>query len=106
MTSPHDVAEQFRALLHRERDAVRAADLDALQSVQADKRVVLEALKAAAIDDDVLEELGSFARYNVGLIRHLVSILRGVAGIPEAPAYGGRGRIVPPADRGRVRGAA
>lgn len=107
MSSEPDVGARFHALLVREREAVRAADLDALDALQPEKRALLAELHATSIDPGRLEELGAFARYNVGLLRHLVSILRGVAGLPESPAsYGGRGQWVPPTPPSHVRGAA
>jgi hypothetical protein len=107
MTLEDDPVPRFHALLLREREAVRAADLQALDVLQDEKRALLRELRSVSIDDPRLDELGAFARYNVGLIRHLVSILRSMAGLPEpAAAYGGRGQSVPASVPARIRGAA
>lgn len=107
MSTPADVSARFRALLKREREALRGAQFDLIEAIQVEKRSVLDEMRSATIDPRELEELGAFARYNVGLLRHLISLLRGASGLPEVPAsYGGRGQWVPPRESGRVRGAA
>jgi hypothetical protein len=107
MSPQDDPVPRFHALLLREREAVRAADLQALDGLQDEKRALLRELRSVSSDDPRLEELGAFARCNVGLIRHLVSILRTVAGLPEpVAAYGGRGQSVPASVPPRIRGAA
>ncbi len=101
-----DAVERFHALLVLERAAVRAADLESLESLQVEKRAALVDLGATPTDDPRLGALQAFARINVGLIRHLVSLLRGAAGLPEpAVGYGDRGDSVSVPIPAHIRGS-
>lgn len=105
-TSEVDAVDRFHALLVLERAAVRAADLESLESLQTEKRAALAGLAATPTDDPRLGSLQAFARVNVGLIRHLVSLLRGAAGLPEpAVGYGGRGDSVSVSIPASIRGS-
>ena len=77
-------------LLSRERAAALAADLDALETLQIEKRVLLD--RGIDTNDRAYPSLMRVARANVGLIRQLAALHRALAGIDTSPSYGSDGR--------------
>jgi hypothetical protein len=99
-----DAAQAFAALLADERQAAIRADFDALLRIQDEKRALLAQLKQHA-SPELVSELAERARTNLGLMRHLVSCLRGHLGIDAEPTYTARGQAASAlcrALRGRV----
>lgn len=89
----HDAVSAFKAALQTERDAARRADFDGLLSVQEEKRALLAQVKASATPEDAAE-LAELARKNLGLMRHLLSCLRGYLGLEAEPTYGAKGQSI------------
>ena len=95
----------FEQLLDEELEAALRADVDALIELQEPKRVALEALRAAPVEEESLEALRESARANVRLIRHLSECLRGLADGGNTLLYGARGRSFRMPRMGQRRGA-
>jgi hypothetical protein len=89
----HEAAQAFARALAEERRAALHADFDALLRVQEDKRALLPALKAAAIDAEAQRELTEAARQNIALIRHLFACVKGYLGASAEPGYTARGEV-------------
>lgn len=72
-------ARRMLALLEEELEAARRADTEALVRLQAEKRLVVERLRAEVTPDDVLADIQKKAQRNIQLIQHLASCLRSIA---------------------------
>jgi hypothetical protein len=90
---------RFETLLHRERAAAIAADLDALESIAIEKQEALDELTDDTIDDELLDRIVTQARSNGRLLRHLVDLHRALVGGAE-PVYGARGDLRAETDPG------
>ena len=100
-----DLARALSDLLARERQAALHADVEALETLQTEKRQLLdEAERTGALETPAFDQLARVARSNLGLIRQLVSLHRALAGLPPA-AYGANGRRTVSADPMIVRKA-
>jgi hypothetical protein len=96
-------SEEFSALLDRERQAALSADVDALASLQDEKRAWLSRVKNGEFEAALADDLIARAHSNVGLIRNLVICLRGVLEADSEPTYTSRGlRSIAP--EGSLRG--
>ncbi|MEM6960604.1 MAG: hypothetical protein AAF550_02530 [Myxococcota bacterium] len=86
--------QKFRDVLTKERTATRCANLDELLEIQEEKRALLSRIQDIGIHDSELEEISELSRRNIGLMRHLVSCLRGLATGGEEPsiAYSASGK--------------
>jgi hypothetical protein len=89
----HEAAQAFARALAEERRAALHADFDALLRVQEDKRALLPALNAAAIDAEAQRELTEAARQNIALIRHLFACVKGYLGASAEQGYTARGEV-------------
>jgi hypothetical protein len=98
-----EAAEEFSALLDRERQAALRADVEALAALQEEKRGWLTRVKNGELEGSIAEELIARAHGNVGLIRNLVICLRGVLGGDTEPTYTAKG-LCPVAPEGSLRG--
>ena len=78
-----ELARAMEELLERERGAALRADVEELERIQGDKRRLLDrAEREGGFEHATLERLGERAKANVGLIRHLVTLHRALAGLP------------------------
>lgn len=87
-----DVVQEFAAILENERVYALRADVDALGSIQEEKRALLDKLCASGVPEAESAKLREMALANVQLIRHLVACLQGLIA-PESSTYtagGGR----------------
>ena len=88
-----DAVQAFKDALETERNAALRADFDTLLSVQEEKRGLLEQVRASATPE-MAGELAELARKNLGLLRHLLSCVRGYLGLDAEPGYGARGQSI------------
>jgi hypothetical protein len=88
-SSPYDA---FIALLEREREAARRADIDALLQLQEAKRAAVEEIRKSDLPRDRLNHLAEKARANIWLLRHLVHCLQGAIGASDGQTYTADGR--------------
>jgi hypothetical protein len=100
----NELVRSLEELLHHERRLALKADLEGIEKVQEEKRVVLDRLREEADEEAMAEvrRLGAFAQENLGLLRQLLAMLRALAGVGTA-TYGANGREVldsPAAERG------
>ncbi|HEY2733624.1 MAG TPA: hypothetical protein VGI70_06545 [Polyangiales bacterium] len=99
-----DAAQAFSDALEVERQAAMRADFDALLRVQEQKRALMPLVQTSA-PPEVARELAERARRNLGLMRFLLSCLRGQLGLDAEPTYTARGQAneaVKSALRGRL----
>ena len=90
-----DPASPLRSLtsvLVRERRAALEANIDALVTLQHEKREILEEIGPAVLEGPAFRRLGEMARVNVGLIRQLVTVQRALAGFEAPDGYGKDGK--------------
>jgi hypothetical protein len=81
-----DVVAELADLLETEHRLALSADVDALATLQEEKRAVLTRLLASDATPEQTQGLRERALANVQLIRHLVVCLQGLSA-PEAPTY-------------------
>ena len=85
-----DVIAEFANVLEHERQFALSADVDALATLQNEKREVLTRLLASEVPPDESRRLREQALANIQLIRHLVVCLQGLSA-PEAQTYTAEG---------------
>jgi hypothetical protein len=88
--------DELVALLDREREAARRADLDTLVELQEAKRIVVEQISHSELPRDRLAELAEKAHSNIWLLRHLVQCLQGMINEGEEPTYSATGKLPAP----------
>lgn len=81
------LAHELARLLDAERQAAVSADVDRLISLQWEKRVVIDQMRAAGEPARPPAELAERARGNLALMRHLVRCLRALAEPDGAATY-------------------
>ncbi|MFM2421170.1 MAG: hypothetical protein RL385_5893 [Pseudomonadota bacterium] len=96
------VADNYVAILEKERECALRADVDALGVVQEEKRKALTLLLEQQPSEDDLTYIRAQSYENVRLIRHLVTCLHGILA-PDGATYNAEGAI-PVAAGGRSRG--
>ena len=101
-----EVVAPFRDALAVEREAVRRADVDALVTIQHEKRAALEELQKAGVPKEIRDAFAREAKVNLELMHHLVSCLRGIVAAEGGAVYGKQGQVKVTADLGRRHGAA
>jgi hypothetical protein len=101
-----EVEARFGALLDEERAAALSADLDRLVALQAAKQAVLDEADArGGLSEAAVAAFARRARVNLGLLRQLVKLQRGLYGL-DAPGAGYGATGEPLADPvGEKRGA-
>jgi len=100
------MSEPFRELwelLEREQHAARNADVNALMDLQLSKRQIISSMAANDVTPPQREALTERAAANVVLIRQLVGLLRGAAGV-QTSTYGRQGTAQRDADAPLLRG--
>jgi len=80
-------ARRFWELLELEREAARRADLDTLIDLQAQKKLLVEAMGDQGVEVEERDALAETAAENIELLRHLVSLFGAIAGV-GASTYG------------------
>ncbi|NOY92585.1 MAG: hypothetical protein GXP55_15440 [Deltaproteobacteria bacterium] len=80
-------ARRFWELLELEREAARRADLDTLIELQAQKKLLVEAMGDQGIELEERDALAETAAENIELLRHLVALFGAIAGV-GASTYG------------------
>jgi len=85
-----DVVAEFAQVLASERLLALHADVDALETLQEEKREVLTRLLASDAPPEETQTLREQALANIQLIRHLVVCLQGLSA-PEASTYTAEG---------------
>jgi len=98
-----DAAVEFSSLLDRERQAALSADVSALAELQEEKRAWLDRVKSGEFEGSLADDLVARAHSNIGLIRNLVTCLRGMLGGEDEPTYTSRG-LRPVGQEGNSRG--
>ena len=97
-------AQELATLLDREREAARKADIETLVSLQEQKRVVMDQLRALSASPDEIDFLAASAQANIVLIRYLVQCLRGAIEGGDEGIYTASGARLA-ASAGRHRGS-
>ena len=86
-----DAAAEFSQLLEREREAALRADVEGLVEVQAHKRRLFDRVRSGELLGEIPSELVARAHANIGLIRNLVTCLRGCLGGETEATYTSKG---------------
>lgn len=87
----NDAAAEFSLLLDREREAALRADVEGLAELQEHKRQLLERVRRGELQGRIPNDLVVRAHANIGLIRSLVTCLRGCLGGETDATYTSRG---------------
>ena len=90
---------RLETLLHRERAAAIAADLDALEAIAVEKQETMADVAEEEVDDVLLDRIVTQARSNGRLLRSLVDLHRALLGGTD-PVYGARGDLRADAEAG------
>lgn len=85
-----EAAQAFAQILERENLAARKADVDALVSLQDEKRALMSRLEQSETPEGVLAELRARAHHNIQLMRHLTQCLQGMLA-PQGATYNAGG---------------
>lgn len=86
-----DAAAEFSQLLDREREAALRADVEGLVELQEHKRQLFDRMRTGELPGRIPNELVVRAHANIGLIRNLVSCLRGCLGGESEATYTSKG---------------
>ncbi len=84
-------SQRFLELLNLERDALRRADVHALEELQVAKKAVLAALRKRPQPADERREIQRMAQENIRLMQLLAQCLQGTFGAASPQSYGQRG---------------
>jgi hypothetical protein len=97
-----EAAQAFARALEAERQAALRADFDALLRIQEEKRELMPLVKQSAAPELTIE-LAAQARKNLGLLRHLLSCVRGLVMVDGESTYTASGQSIA-APAGALRG--
>jgi len=95
-------ARRLWELLELEREAARRADVEALVTLQEQKRELMQALGEQGVEETERDALAQTSAENIELIRHLVAMLGVLAGVSTS-TYGRRGMTREDAAPGAMR---